>query len=118
VTLPGRAKGVAVEPCERVVRALPAELAGQRRRQTRPAPTTTAAWGRPPITLVCGVAPGSARDDLYEIDGVEWAMHDVGAARTWTTRGRAVAVAVTVPDRYDGQAELLGSLAAALRPTA
>lgn len=100
-----------------MVAALPEVLGGQSRRATRPASTTTAAWGDPPITLVCGVAAGSPRDDPYEFDGVRWAMHDVGSARAWTTRGRAVNVVVTVPDAYAGQAELLGSLAAALAPT-
>jgi hypothetical protein len=99
------------------VAELPLTLAGATRRLTRPSPTTTAAWGDPPITLVCGVAAGSALDDPYEFDGVTWAMHDIGSARTWTTRGRSVNVVVTVPDAYSSQAELLGSLTGALTPT-
>jgi hypothetical protein len=118
VTLAARASGEQVGVCTAVVGALPQSLAGQARRPTRPAPETTAAWGRPPITLVCGVPPGSALDDPYEFDGVTWAVHDIGNARTWTTKGRAVNVVVTVPDAYDGQAELLGSLAGALAATA
>ncbi len=112
------ASGDATSVCAAVVAKLPLTLGGESRRLTSPSPTTTAAWGDPPITFVCGVGEGSARDDPYEFDGVQWAMHDVGAARTWTTRGRAVNVVVTVPDAYSGQAELLGSLAGALTPTA
>jgi hypothetical protein len=105
--------------CREVVTRLPRSLdEGVDRRSTRPESGTTAAWGLPPITFRCGTAPGAARDDLYEFDGVQWAMHDTGATRTWTTRGRAVDVQVVIPDHYDGQAELLGALAGALAPTA
>jgi hypothetical protein len=105
--------------CRAVTRALPESLAqGVRRRRTEPDEGTTAAWGEPAIVLRCGVEAGAARDDLYEFDGVQWAMHDTGATRTWRTRDRAVEVEVVVPDHYDGQAELLGSLAKALAPTA
>jgi hypothetical protein len=115
--LPAPATGDAASVCATVVAELPLTLAGQTRRLTSPSPATTAAWGDPPVTFVCGVAEGSALDDPYEFDGVAWAMHDIGSARTWTTRGRAVNVVVTVPDAYDDQAELLGSLAGALTPT-
>jgi hypothetical protein len=106
-----------VTVCTSVVKALPASLGGRERRRTEPSSTTTAAWGDPAITLVCGAPGGSRLDEPYEFDGVHWAMHDVGAAREWTTLDRWVNVVVTVPDAYDGQAELLGSLAAALSPT-
>jgi len=105
--------------CERVVAALPASLGeGAARREVGPDRRTTAAWGDPAVVLRCGVAEGSSRDDPYEFDSVRWAMHDVGAARRWTTRGRAVNVEVVVPDAYSGQAEMLGSLGEALAPTA
>jgi len=103
--------------CAAVVAALPSSFAGQQRRATDPTSTTTAAWGNPPITFVCGVPAGSSLDDPYVFDGVRWAMHDVGDARSWTTLGRRVNVVVTIHDKYDGQAELLGSLATALSPT-
>lgn len=79
---------------------------------------TTAAWGEPPITFRCGVPAGNPLDDVYTFNGIRWAMHDIGAARSWTTVGRHVEVVVTVPDHYDDQAELLGSLTTALAPTA
>lgn len=105
--------------CRSVTGALPKEVVVDVvRRRTTPDDASTAAWGDPAIVLRCGVAPGSALDDLYEFDGVQWAMHDTGATRTWTTLGRAVNVQVVIPDHYGDQAELLGSLAAALAPTA
>ena len=108
-----------VSVCRQVVGRLPTSLAdGVERRRTSPDERTTAAWGEPAITFRCGTGPGRLLDDLYVFDGVQWAMHDTGATRTWTTRGRAVEVQVVIPDHYDGQAELLGSLATSLAPTA
>jgi hypothetical protein len=83
-----------------------------------PESATTVAYGSDPaIQVRCGVPAGLASDEPYTFDGVQWAMHDTGATRTWTTLGRAVNVQVVVPDHYDGQAELLGSLATALAAT-
>jgi hypothetical protein len=105
--------------CRAFVGRLPRDLAeGVRRRDVRPDSASTAAWGDPPVLLRCGTVAGSALDDLYEFDGVQWAVHDTGATRTWTTRGRAVEVQVVIPDHYDGQAEMLGGLASALAVTA
>jgi hypothetical protein len=124
----GSASAVRVEPvgtlsahdravCTGVTSALPRSLGEAGRRPTDPDDGSTAAWGDPAIVLRCGVPEGSPRDDLYVFDDVRWAMHDTGATRTWTTLGRAVNVAVVIPDHYDGQAELLGSMATALAPT-
>jgi hypothetical protein len=104
--------------CAAVIRALPHEIgAGVIARRTAPASTSTAAWGDPPITFRCGVPAGNPADDIYTFNGVEWAMHDTGASRTWTTVSRAVDVVVMIPDEYDDQASKLGILAVALRPT-
>ena len=104
--------------CREVVTALPDEIAPDvDRRVTSPPSVSTAAWGDPAVTFRCGTARGSVRDDLYELDGVLWAMHDSGASRTWTTVEARVPVQVVVPDAYSDQAEMLGSLAAALAPT-
>ena len=54
-------------------------------------------------------------DDLFTFNEVQWAMHDIGSARRWTTRGLRVDVEVVVPDHYSSQAELLGSLSRVLR---
>jgi hypothetical protein len=113
--LPAHVAGV----CRDVVSRLPQSVAdGVQARRTAPDAGTTAAWGDPAISFRCGTGAGALLDDQYVFDGVTWAMHDTGATRTWTTRGRAVNVQVVIPDHYDGQAEILGSLAAALAPTA
>lgn len=106
----------ATTSCRSLKAALPAALdTGINLRPTTPASDTTAAWGDPAITLRCGVPAGSERDDPYLFEDVRWAMHDDGAFRRWTTMDRKVNVAVVFPDRYEGQAELLVTLAPAVK---
>jgi hypothetical protein len=101
--------------CRALKGSLPEQVtSGAHRRTAEPVSDTTAAWGRPAITLRCGVRAGSSLDDPYTFNGVRWAMHDTGASRTWTTTSRKVNVAVEIPDAYSSQAELLGGLAAAI----
>jgi hypothetical protein len=87
---------------------------GAKQRRVVPVSDTTAAWGTPPITLRCGVPEGSKADNPYTFNGVAWALHDNGRSRLWTTTGRKVNVVVEVPDSYDGQAEIIGSLSTAV----
>ncbi len=95
--------------CRAVKNLLTKDIAkGVSVRHATPVSDTTTAWGDPAITLRCAVPAGSAQDEPYTIDGVMWALHDTGASRTWTTRGRKVNVAVQIPDHYDNQAELIG----------
>ena len=88
---------------------------GAKQRPTTPLSDTTTAWGAPAITSRCGVRAGSAADDPYTFNDVQWAMHDDGATRRWTTLGRKVNVAIDVPDAYSSQAELIGALAPAVK---
>jgi hypothetical protein len=105
--------------CAALQKDLPQRLPqGLSRRATEPASTTTLAWGDPAITLRCGVPEGLEADEPYTFNDVQWAMHDVGAARRWTTRGLKVNVEVVVPDHYSSQAELIGALAPALKKDA
>ena len=97
--------------CRGLKAHLPDRLGSADRREAQPVSDTTAAWGDPPVTLRCGVPAGSGRDDPYTINAVQWAMHDTGASRTWTTVGRRVNIALEIPDAYRGQAELVGSVA-------
>jgi hypothetical protein len=96
---------------------LPKSLAaGVRRRPAVPASATTTSYGTDPaLVLRCGVHEGAPLDEPYTFDGVRWAMHDTGTTRTWTTRGLRVNLEVVIPDRFDAQAELLGTLAAPIR---
>lgn len=105
------------QSCAALVRLLPQRLQAAQRRTTTPDPATTAAWGDPPITLVCGGPSGDPRDDTFSVDGVRFAIHDIGPGNTWTTRDRSPAVRVTVPDAYENQAELVGYLVEPLNET-
>lgn len=101
--------------CRDVKDALPDPLPqGLDRGDASPASDTTSVFGDPPVTIRCGVAEGSPRDDPYVFNGVTWAMHDSGASRTWTTRGRPVQLEVVVPDAYSSQAEIVGAVSKAL----
>lgn len=117
VTVAPASPAAAGDSCDALVRLLPQRLQGAQRRTATPDPGTTAAWGDPPITLVCGGASGSPRDETFAVDGLRFAIHDVGPAHTWTTLDRAPAVTVTVPDRYENQAELVGYLVGPLNET-
>lgn len=97
--------------CSSLSAALPATLASAGRTIDRlpladPAPAGAAAWGdrtRDPVVLRCGVqrpAELTPTAQLREISGVSWLpLTDSGAgATTWVLTGRAVFVALTVPD--------------------
>ncbi len=102
--------------CSALVARLPVALDHAVRRVTTPDPKTTAAWGDDPaITLTCGGPTGNPQDEPFEVDGMRWAVHDIGAGHAWTTRDRRPAVTVTLPDRYENQAELVGALVGLLR---
>ncbi|MCU1592690.1 MAG: hypothetical protein JWO12_82 [Frankiales bacterium] len=101
--------------CRAFKGTVPVEIApGAKQRPTSPLSDTTTAWGSPAITSRCGVKAGSPLDDPYTFNGVQWAMHDNGASRLWTTLGRKVNVVIEVPDSYSSQAELIGRLADAV----
>jgi hypothetical protein len=106
--------GAAVDAaCARLLAALPHEVdPGVARRPARPDAAHTAAWGDPPVTLECGVAPPDPNDAPLVVNGVGFTVHDVGPATRWTTYGRTVLAAVTVPDHYQNGIELIYPLAA------
>ena len=109
---PTPSPGAAPAGCPALVARLPHQLPqGLKQGAVLPASTS---WGDPPIRLRCGVPAGLDTDDPYAFNTVQWAMHDIGSARRWTTRGLPINVEVVVPDAYSSQAELLGSLAEAL----
>ena len=100
-------------PCAALVAALPQTLGpGLDRRPVTGDAARTAAWGDPPVTLVCGAPPaGDPGVDGEPFDVgppggaiVRFLQDDVGAANVFTTRDRAVPVAITVPDSADAQA--------------
>ena len=120
VPVPTITASPAAQSCTALLASLPAEIGeGLRRRQVTGDPTRTAAWGEPPVTLECGVAPPARDEPPVELgpddEGalVGFTVRDVGAANRFTTSRTSVRVAVTVPDTYDSQ--VLQSLTPALR---
>jgi hypothetical protein len=100
--------------CAALLEALPEEVdPGVARRPVEPDTGRTAAWGDPPVLLECGVEPPERDEPPFVVNGVAFTTRDVGPATRWTTYGRTVLAAVTVPDEYSG-AEIVLPLAAAV----
>jgi hypothetical protein len=119
--------GAARTACERLIAALPDNVAGQDRRDVTPSDAPASAWGDPAIVLRCGVARPAAlkpASSCYVVNGVGWlATQDGKAVSTtrpidgtldFTTIGRSVYVEVTVPEAYQPQADALVDVAAAV----
>lgn len=65
--------------CDALVDDLPAELFGSERRETSPADAPAAAWGDPPVVLVCGADVPEQYDEFSactESAGVGWFIPD------------------------------------------
>ncbi len=90
--------------CPALIRALPLDLLGEPARLVDSDTPYAAAWGDPPVVLVCGVpepeglVPG---EGLIVIDGVTWFVEQSDEATTWTAVDRAVLVEVTLPPDVD-----------------
>lgn len=105
--------------CRTLSGLLPDQLAaGVERRGTTPASYTASAYGDPAITVRCGVPAGNERDASFVFNDVAWSVREGRGSRTWTTLGRPVNVEVVVPDSYPSQAELVGTIALAVKKAA
>jgi hypothetical protein len=95
--LPGRAEVV----CRALLARLPDGLRDAPRRPVSAGPEQNAAYGDPPLTVACGVAPARfpPTDTVYRLDAVCW--HATADGTVWTTVDRETAVRMTVPRAYD-----------------
>jgi hypothetical protein len=101
--------------CAALADVLPEEVdPGVTRRPVEPDTGRTAAWGDPPVTLECGVEPPERLEQPVVVNGVGWTVRDVGAGFRWTTSGREVLVAVTIPDDYTNGVEIVFPLSPAV----
>ena len=75
-----------------------------------------AAYGEPPITVACGVAPPTfaPTDELYPLSGVCFVSATTDGGTVWTTVDRTVAVAVRVPGPAEGSAQSVIPFSAAI----
>jgi uncharacterized protein DUF3515 len=91
--------------CPPLLQALPLDLLGEPSRLVDSDTPYAAAWGEPPVVLVCGVpqpaglVPG---EGLFTINGVTWYVDQSDPEATvWTAVDRAVYVQVTLPADVD-----------------
>ncbi len=94
--------------CQRLVDALPDQVAGQDRRKTQPAAALGGAWGDPAIVAQCGVGvpPEFTRTSSCTLaDGVGWfvpesQVSDQSADVVMSTAGYRPVLQVSVPASY------------------
>jgi len=94
--------------CQRLVQALPDEVAGEDARETQPAAALGGAWGDPAIVARCGVGVPSSfsrASACTEADGVGWFVPDAqvddsSADVVMSTAGYRPILQVTVPAHY------------------
>jgi hypothetical protein len=93
--------------CERLVEAVPDQVADQPRRDTEEG-ALGAAWGDPPIVLRCGVGTPKGYDRFaacQTVNGLDWfvpdeASDDQSLDVVMTTVGRRPSVEVVLPATY------------------
>lgn len=104
--------------CAALVAALPSELAGAKTREVSPRGSGTAAWGKPPITLRCGVLKPSGAavgTGMVVVDGVAWLPEELTHGYRFTVETAAGYVQVDVPAAYSPAAGVLVDLGPAMR---
>ncbi|SHG96710.1 DUF3515 domain-containing protein [Geodermatophilus nigrescens] len=106
--------------CPALMGSLPLDLLEEPGRMVQSDTPYAAAWGEPPVVLVCGVdapeglVPG---EGLFTINGVTWFVDQSDPdATVWTAVDRAVYVEVTLPPDLDSApvTALSGVIAGAL----
>jgi hypothetical protein len=102
--------------CTALMADLPAQVLDQERRTVEPG-VLSAAWGKPVITLRCGVAKPAALNaasQCFEVNGVGWLAEEGTGGYLFTTIGRTTYVEVGVPTEYAPEANALVDVAAAV----
>jgi hypothetical protein len=115
-------RGKVPPACEQLLARLPAAVADQGRRDVTPDGAPGAAWGAPPITLVCGVDEPADFTDVAScltVNGVDWYIPteqlEAQGDLTMTTVYRRVSVEVELPAAYFPPATALADLARPVR---
>lgn len=99
------------QACTALVDDLPDDVIGNSRRET--SGSLVAAWGDPPITLVCGIprpAGMQPTSQCLEVEGVGWWPQDGTTGMVFTTLDRAAYVEVGVPNSYGNTGDVLAQL--------
>lgn len=125
----GCGRTVAVEPlpmaepgtataCATLVDRLPDRISVGRAWRVAPDPSSTAAWGSPPVVLRCGDSlpqPGPS-DQLLSVNGTTWWVEQLSNGERYTSVDRTPGVIVSVPTVDRPSAEVLMELLPALQP--
>jgi len=101
--------------CRALTQRLPESLGrGVPRRQTAER-DRTAAWGKPPMTLTCGVAAPTGTPVQLMLDGLPLRTVRRSDRVVWFTTDRAVTVRLDIPLSYESQADVVIPLVPALK---
>jgi hypothetical protein len=126
LALPGCTRTVAVDDpmpagsdrstCLQLMAALPTRVLDRERRKVEPG-AFSAAWGKPVITLRCGVPKPPRLTDAspcFGVNGVGWFAEQTTGGYLFTTIGRQTYVEVGVPAEYAPEGNALVDVAAAV----
>ena len=100
--------------CAALMADLPTTVLDQSRRKVKPG-VLSAAWGKPPIVLRCGVpkpAALTAASECLEVNGVGWFREAASGGDLFTTIGRPVFIELAVPTAYAPEPNALVDVAA------
>jgi hypothetical protein len=127
VLLTGCGRAVVVQPlpigaetartaCATVIDALPDTLSAGRSWRVQPDPSSTAAWGSPPVVLRCGdgVRGRQPTDQLLTVAGITWVVEVRTDGEEYRTVGRSPGIVVAVPDLYAPTAAVLAEVTPAV----
>jgi hypothetical protein len=92
--------------CRALLSRLPASIDGRVQRPVTAGIEQNAAYGDPPITVSCGVAPTTypLTDEVWSALDVCWHLSSAPAGgAVWETVDREVPIRVTIPKAYDPQ---------------
>ncbi len=102
--------------CTALLADLPATVLDGKRRTVEPG-ALSAAWGKPAITLRCGVDKPPTLEpssQCVEVNGVGWFAEQAPGGYLFTTIGRTAFVELAVPSDYAPEANALVDVAAAV----
>lgn len=115
------------QACGKLMDKLPDEVLGEDARDIEPSDALAAAWGDPAIVLRCGIGKPSALEPTSQclvVNDVGWFATQEGKAADltsppketvdFTTIGRTAYIELSVPDKYEPQADALVDVAAAI----
>lgn len=117
VAPPAPTSPTAAADCAKLHGRIPSTVVGAARVLTTPRSELTAAWGDPAITFQCGVgrAAGLAPDsELITVNGVDWLPEQHSGGYLFTSVGRAVNIAMSVPHKYAPETSALADVSTAI----